>query len=173
VKLIDSDGKLTIQPEIGNLPGLTIHRIMPIGGGLTNFNKTIDKLTRVFDPTPDFGSVIINSYGEKVAGKVFTLLQMLVALFANPVIGPTNYTNSDTEGREMVKTEQSFLKDLKSELAKKGIGSNFTYEDDGTGGFIMNLEVYEPTDTPGVMQETINDLINSNPNYQKIQVDSF
>jgi len=163
---------------------------MPIGGGLTNFTKSIDKLTRAFDMNPNFEGIASNDLSasdvidavdisdvldhiKKGAGKIFVLAKMLKELLTDPVIGPTNYTDSDTEYREMVKIEQSFLRDLKSELAKRGIGSNLIYENDGSGGFIMSMEVYEPTSTPGAMQETINDLIKSNPNYQNIQVDSF
>jgi hypothetical protein len=158
-----------------------------LGGGLTNGNRSIDKLTRAFDINPNFEGIASNdiALGDAVdindiadaiipgAGRVLTLGKMLGSLLTEPTIGPTNYTGSDTEFSEMVRTEQNFLKDLKGELAKKGIGSSFTYENDGSGGFIMNMEIYEPTDTPGAARQIINDLIESNPNYRNIQVDSF
>jgi hypothetical protein len=65
------------------------------------------------------------------------------------------------------------MKDLRSELAKNGIVSSFTYENDGQEGFIMNMEVYEPIDMHGSMQRIIDDVKNSKLQYKNIQVDCF
>jgi RHS repeat-associated protein len=65
VKYIDPDGRMTIINNIGILQGNKIHRLMPLGGGLANTQKKVDKLLKAFDLGPNF--VRIASDGAEIS----------------------------------------------------------------------------------------------------------
>ena len=197
VKYTDPDGRLTITSyyltDFLSFQKSTKDMLaIPIGGGLTEMQKDISKLSSAVNlamgliPTvgpyagifsSDFSLSTLKDTVCSIAGMISDAAGSLLSvgdlaqlINSNPDISANNYTSSQKEYLTMCGIEQAFMKDLSEALKSNGIFNELNTEKGSS--FIKNMhvlatDVYDPS---GQIKNIAEQVKSTNPLYENIKI---